>query len=135
MEREDEVFVDAEEEITPRRSGRKRRSTAGSVPAASKKSRSAPIRTMPTERSPGGSATGQSQRKAQPDTRHRPPPEADTDPDAFWNRMSGLLGGLESRMKHETDQLRSSLEQQWEILARELIRQRGGWMAWQMRLH
>ena len=41
MEREEEIFVDAVEEVTPRRSNRKRRSTAGSsLSTSSKKSRS-----------------------------------------------------------------------------------------------
>ena len=53
MEREDEVFLDAEEEFTPRRSGRKRRSTAGNSPAAAAVTKKPRAGKMPTERSPG----------------------------------------------------------------------------------
>ena len=60
--KEDDVFVDAEEDFTPRRSNRKRRSTAGnsSQAGSSKKLKAG---TMPTERSPG-SRKGQAQEGA-----------------------------------------------------------------------
>ena len=50
---EEEVFVDAEEDFTPRRSGRKRRSTAGSSPVTNLTKRSRQAKKMPVERSPG----------------------------------------------------------------------------------
>ena len=104
MERDDEVFMDAEEDFTPRRSGRKRRSTAGSVSvASSKKSRPATSTAMPTARSPG-TAAGQKN-----NGRPGPPPGASADPDAFWAKMGGMLGGLEMRMKLETDQVKEQL--------------------------
>lgn len=31
------------------------------------------------------------------------------DPDAFWSKMGGMLGGLESRMKQDTDQVKEQL--------------------------
>ena len=100
MEREEEVFVDAEEEVTPRRSGRKRRSTAGSaLPASSKKSRAATTKTMPTERSPKKAADG----------RPKQPPDASDDPDGYWKRMGSMLNGLESRMKREMELVREQL--------------------------
>ena len=77
MEREEEVFLEAEEEVTPRRSGRKRRSTAGSTPlATTKKPRSTK---MPTERSP----------KKGPRVPTSGGPDPDQDGDAFWKKMGG----------------------------------------------
>ena len=49
------MFLDAEEEVTLRRSTRKRRSTAGSA-SSSKKPRQG--RKMPVERSPGKRSSG-----------------------------------------------------------------------------
>ena len=91
---EEEVFVDAEEEVTPRRTGRKRRSTAGSVSAVGKRSRQ--TGRMPLERSP---------KVASP----KPPAPQGADQDAFWGKMGGMLGGLESRLKHETEEVKSQL--------------------------
>ena len=93
---EEEVFVDAEEEVTPRRTGRKRRSTAGSVSASvvGKKSRQAGK--MPLERSPKVSSP-------------KPPVPKGTDLDAFWGKMGGMLGGLESRLKLETEDVKNQL--------------------------
>ena len=88
---EDEVFVDAEEEVIPRKTGRKRRSTAGSVSVVGKKSRQ--TGRMPLERSP---------KVASP----KPPAPQGADQDAFWGKM---LGGLESRLKHETEEVKSQL--------------------------
>ena len=36
-------------------------------------------------------------------------PPTGPDVDAFWTKMGGMLGGLESRMKSETDQMRGQL--------------------------
>lgn len=83
MEKEEEVFVDAKEEVTPRRSGRKKRSTAGSASAAScKKSRPTTSWAMPTKRSPGTAPNGAATKKG---VGERPcqPPESTLDPDAF----------------------------------------------------
>ena len=106
--KEDDVFVDAEEEVTPRRSGRKRRSTAGnSTPnLASKKPKQSK---MPTERSPGA-------RKGQDTTGNKPgkqaaPPGVQDDQDAFWARMGGLLGEMETRLKRETNDVKDQLGQ------------------------
>ena len=91
---EEEVFLDAEEEITPRRSNRKRRSTAGNGSATcTKKSR--PAKTMPTERSPKKEAP-------QP-----APPGGEND--EFWKKMGGMFGGLESRLTKETAAVREEL--------------------------
>ena len=98
--REEDIFLDAlgqEEEITPRRPGRKRRSTAGSgSQTSSKKPKAAK---MPMARSPGKGGKG-----AQPD--------GSTDQDAFWKRMEAMLGGVESRMKEETTGMREVLDTQ-----------------------
>ena len=96
MEKDDEVFLDAEEEVNPRRSGRKRRSTAGScttAPCVGKKQKT----TMPTRHSPkrtGGAG---------------PQPPTGADQDAFWVKMGGMFEGLETRMKRETDQMKAQL--------------------------
>ena len=100
-EREEEVFVDAEEEVTPRRTTRKRRSTAGSVPAASsKKLRPTITRAMPTERSPGSTRGSRRASTAGVEVEAQPRP-IDTGGD-FWKKMGALLQGVESRMKEET---------------------------------
>ena len=111
MEKEDEVFVDAEEDLTPRRSNRKRRSTAGSVPAATcKKLRQAANRAMPVERSPGTGQTGPKPGAKSPGTARRRGSMAgeteavqglDTGGD-FWKKMGAMLQGVEGRMKEET---------------------------------
>ena len=103
MERDDEVFLDAEEEeVTQRRSGRKRRSTAGSSlePAAAKKPK------MPTRHSPRGNA-GSPKPVATASQQFKAP--AGSDQDAFWVKMGGMLGGLEARMKQETDEMKEQL--------------------------
>ena len=101
---EEEVFVDAEEEVTPRRSSRKRRSTAGSCCSTKRPKQG---RAMPVERSPG-----KTPKSVGPGTTGRPrspvgpPPPND---DAFWTKMGGMLGGLESRMKQETEAVKDQL--------------------------
>ena len=110
MEKEDEVFLDAQEEVTPRRSGRKRRSTTGSssiAPVAVKKSKTK----MPTQRSPKRDGPSQGSSASRPpqasEERIQAPPGSDQD--AFWTKMSGLLGGMEARIKQETNQMREQL--------------------------
>ena len=114
MDREEEVFVDAVEEVTPRRSGRKRRSTAGSVstPAVSKKARAS--KAMPTERSPkksaqtAGTGTGT-------DPQGRPPgteaaaEQAAKPPDQFMDQMQAMLKGMEGRLSQATANLQSTV--------------------------
>ena len=117
MEREEEVFVDAEEEITPRRSGRKRRSTAGTpVPSQSATKRSRSSR-MPTARSPGSgqgaSGSGSNPRKgagtvAEATAMSNRP---DTESDDFWTKLGGLLGGMEARLKQGTNDVKDQLGQ------------------------
>ena len=96
---EEEVFLDAEgqeEEVTARRSSRKRRSTAGGTPAGqTKKARAAK---MPCGRSPGKPS--------------KAPPDGSGDQEAFWKKMESILGGLETRMKAETAGVREILEGQ-----------------------
>ena len=93
---EEDVFLDANglDEETPRRSNRKRRSTAGnSVSTSNKKAKPAK---MPTARSPGSKKTpndpgvaqgGSGQGQGQP-----------VGQDDFWVRMNSMLGGTETRM-------------------------------------
>ena len=114
MDREEEVFVDAVEEVTPRRSGRKRRSTAGSVstPAVSKKARAS--KAMPTERSPkksaqaAGTGTGTG---TGTDPQGRPPgteaaaEQAAKPPDQFMDQMQAMLKGMEGRLSQATANL------------------------------
>ena len=108
MEREDEVFVDAEEEVNHRRSGRKRRSTAGSVtPAAGKK----PKNKMTTRHSPKTDPPPGPRRAAAAASPAQPAGAGsatglDQDQDALWAKM---FGGLESRMKAETDHMKEQL--------------------------
>ena len=53
------------------------------------------MRTMPVERSPKGAGG--------------PPPEAERDQDAFWTKMRGILGGMECRLKQETEEVKERL--------------------------
>ena len=99
----DEVFLDAQEEVTPRRTTRKRRSTAGSTTSC-KKPR--PGKKMPVERSPGGRRGND----CPPLPQGAPAPQ-DADPDAFWAKMGGMLGGMEARMKKETEEVKERLGQ------------------------
>ena len=87
MDREEEVFIDAEEEITPRRTGRKRRSTAGSSvpPGAGKK----PKTKMPLGHSPKKGAAGAKQTSMPASAGEIPSLQ---DQDAFWAKMGGCLG-------------------------------------------
>ena len=103
--KEDEVFLDTEEEVTPRRSGRKRRSIAGNTPqpASSKKLKS--TKKMPVGRSPDGA-------KKTPGSLDPDPKQSGVQGDeAFWNKMGGLLGGMEKRLKDETMEVRDQLGQ------------------------
>ena len=108
---DEEVFLDAEEDITPRRTGRKRRSTAGSTTAVKK-----PKTKMTTKHSPKAASTVPASAGAS--RAHRSagsPAGADksgppADHEAFWTKMGGMLRGLETRMKRETDQMKGQLE-------------------------
>ena len=105
---EEEVFLDAEEEVAPRRSGRKRRSTAGScvTPVAVKK----PKTKMPMRHSPKKDPPSQPQQPPQPGSQTSAAMASmGSDQDAFWAKMGGMLGGLESRMKLETDGVKEQL--------------------------
>ena len=108
----EEVFLDAEEDITPRRSGRKRRSTAGSsTPAVIKRPKTKEREKMPTRHSPkadGKANAGQPQAQASSGTGGRVGP-GDMDQDDFWAKMGGMFGGLETRMKRETDEVKEQL--------------------------
>ena len=105
MEKEEEVFLDAEEEVTPRCSGRKRRSTAGSAtPAVGKK----PKTKMTTRHSPKGDQPGAGVTAPQ-GRQVNPKVGMPMDQEAFWAKMGGMLGGLETRMKLETDQVKEQL--------------------------
>ena len=105
---EEEVFVNAEEEVTPRRTGRKRRSTAGSASTSSVVKK--PKTRMPTRHSP---------KRDSPSVSTAPPASrpaaaaaaaaAGPDKDDFWIKMGGMFSGLESRMKQESDQVKEQL--------------------------
>ena len=108
MENNEEVFVDAEEEVTPRRPGRKRRSTAGSC-SSYKKARGG-ARRMPLERSP---------KKAAADTpagnpQNAPPPGAAAASGdllaQMQQMMGGMLGGLETRLGRANDELQATVK-------------------------
>ena len=101
---EDEVFVDAEEEITPRRSGRKRRSTAGDTVAAVKK----PKTKMATRHSPKAPRPQGGVTNPTPGV-SRAPLGPDADADAFWKKMGGMLNGMETRLLRETDHVKEQL--------------------------
>ena len=109
--RDEDVFLDAEEEVTPRRrSNRKRRSTAGSSvpPTSTKKPRQA--KKMPLQRSPDRPAPGPEVAPTQEgDT--EPAPVAAENQDGFWARMGGMLGGMESRLMKETTDVKEQLGQ------------------------
>ena len=107
MDKDEEVFLDAEEEVTPRRSGRKRRSTAGSTPNQVKRHKSK----MPTRHSPKGAAanaagTSVSTPGGQPPVE---PGKQVVDDQDFWKKMGGMFAGLETRMKRETDDVKEQL--------------------------
>ena len=112
MEREDEVFLDAEEEFAPRRSGRKRRSTAGASPVTSSVKKPRQAKKMPVERSPGrdpGRDPKQRDHGRASAVSPRPPEGAVAGGDDFWDKMGGMLGGMEARMKRETDTMKQQL--------------------------
>ena len=102
----DKVFVDAEEEVTPRGSSRKRRSTAGNSTSTSKNLKHG--KKMPIERSPDGAAGKKGPSSPHRDKGHTP---LGDDPDAFWSKMGGMLGGLEDRLKRETTDVKEQLSQ------------------------
>ena len=103
---DDEVFLDAEEEIAPRRSGRKRRSTAGNTPSATGK-KPRPAKKMPVERSPGKDNRRSSQRPPTKGAEAAVGP--DEMPDAFWSKLGGMLGGLKDRLRTDTQGVREQL--------------------------
>ena len=106
--KDDDVFVDAEEDFTPRRSSRKRRSTAGaSVSSSCKKLK--PGKKMPTERSPGKAPLSRKPATTDSSSSPKAPPEASTSPDAFWTKMGGMLGSMESRLLRETESVKDEL--------------------------
>ena len=125
-DKEEDVFLDAnsqEDDSVPRRSSRKRRSTAGSLSASSKKAK--PTK-MPLSRSPGSSGTA---KRAPPD---KPVGAAVVEPahgmDEFWTRMTTMLsgtearmtnmiGGSEARLKAETTVVRQALERKLDGVA------------------
>ena len=116
----EDVFLDAEEEITPRRrSGRKRRRTAGSSlpPTDAKKAR--PTKKMPTQRRPN---RADDQRQAGP----APVPPDNGDQEAFWARMRGILGEMETRLKQDTTEVKTQLGQAIGDLGEEWKTQKGG---------
>ena len=93
---------------TPRRSGRKRRNTAGSslTQSAGKKSRPVATAKMPVQESPvksakQGSSAGPGPGPGLPSQRHD---------DEFWTRMEDMLGAVECKMKEETSNVRKALE-------------------------
>ena len=105
--KEDDVYLDAEEEVTPRRLRRKRRSTAGTpVETVHKKLRQT---RMPTARSSGSAGNQGGSKKGEQGGGASPAGVGDHD--AFWAKMSGLLGGMESRMKQETTDVKDQLGQ------------------------
>ena len=109
--RDDDVFVDAEEEITPRRSSRKRRSTAGGSITSNKKLK--PGRGMPVERSPG---------KKPADPAKGPPVEITGGQEDFWAKMGGMLGDLESRLSKESEEVKRTFGQAIGELGRRVDR-------------
>ena len=116
MDREDEVFLDAVEEVTPRRSGRKRRSTAGSVstPAVNKRARASKV--MPTERSPkkatqateSGTGTG-TDPQGRPQGTEGTAEQAAKPPDQFMDQMQAMLKGMEGRLSQATANLQTTV--------------------------
>ena len=115
MENIEEVFLDAEEDLTPRRSTRKRRSTAGSCSTVKKLKAG-----MPTERSPGqqprkGNGTSSSSQagaaaEAVPGKTNHPPGGDGQDLLAKMQQMmGGMLGGLESRLSKANDELQATV--------------------------
>ena len=120
-EKNDEVFVDAEEEITPRRTGRKRRSTAG-APAVPKKSRSG--KNMALGRSPD---RAQPRADATSATPAAPPAAAAAaaaavPPDQIVVQMQALLSGMEGRLNKATVDLQQSVTGQIGDLKERVIR-------------
>ena len=106
--RADDVFLDAQEEITPRRSGRKRRSTAGSTgQCTNKKSRSG--KNMPLQRSPGKNGGPAGATREGPTATEGDQEAAPGDSKAFWTKMGGMLGGLGGRLRQETQDVKDQL--------------------------
>ena len=108
--KEDEVFLDAEEEFTTRRSNRKRRSTAGNATPSSTSKKLKPGKKMPVGRSPEGSGGAAGARK-EASPRGGQPNVPGGDQDEFWAKMGGILGGMESRLKQETTGVKEQLAQ------------------------
>ena len=126
-DKEEDVFVDAkantEDEITPRRSNRKRRSTAGSTPQPPTVSKKAKSANMPLLKSPAAAdtpaAAGGARSKKAPAT-----VQAGTVPasnqDDFWVRMNAMLGGTEARMTSMIEGTESRLKAET-VVVREAL--------------
>ena len=106
-DKDNEVFLDAEEEITPRRTGRKRRSTAGNSVGTSGLKKPRPAKKMPVERSP----SKRSQPLSPDEGGQAPVPDLSGDTDAFWKKLGGMLGSMESRITKENESVKVKLGQ------------------------
>ena len=62
---------------------------------------------MLVKRSPGKTSKPGSVGSARP--RQLSPPGIGADQDAFWTKMGDMLGGLESRLKRETEEVKNQL--------------------------
>ena len=100
-------------DITPRRSSRKRRSTAGAAtPSTCKKPKPAK---MPCGRSPGQASSKAAVSGSKPESRppeNGPPIGGGPGQEDFWKKMEAMLGGVEGRMRAETTRVREVLEGQ-----------------------
>ena len=124
-DKDKDVFVDAvnntEEDETPRRTSRKRRSTAGSV-SSTKKAKAAkmPLLKSPTMDAANPGSKAKKVSAASPAA--RPTQAAAGSGDDFWVKMNSILGGTEARMttmisgtearlKAESARVRQALEE------------------------
>ena len=101
-DKDEDVFVDAvnntEEDETPRRTSRKRRSTAGSV-SSTKKAKAAkmPLLKSPTMDAANPGSKAKKVSAASPAARPTQAAAAGSGDD-FWVKMNSMLGGTEARM-------------------------------------
>ena len=110
-ETENEVFVDAEEEVTPRRSGRKRRSTAGSSSTIKKLKAGS----MPTQRSPKRGPNMEAPAAQMAGVNPAAQPDAGQQSGNLVEQMQAMmgtmLGGMEGRLNKASTEIRTSVDQ------------------------
>ena len=108
----EDVFLDAtsqDDEITPRRSNRKRRSTAGSEVTSNKKAKSTKMPLLKSLSSSDQPAQTKG-KKAGAAAQAHPSQAQPVGGDDFWVKMNAILGGTEARMTANIGQTEGRLK-------------------------